>query len=156
MSQAECRKFCGHNGGFEGAYQKVQRGCSQEESEQAQKGFEQLYGAKDYGSALEKLSPVLTDCLATLGWEEEGSIRNELAMVQYEIGLYEECMQTLSPYAEDANKDDDSVLEGWTPALADRYLAIVKAARTRIALCSEKLFASLSTGAVSTTPAPKW
>jgi len=137
-SQTECKKFCGYNGGFEGAYRRAKSGCSQDEIEQTRKGFRHLYGDKDYKSAVAKLSPVLSGCVATLDWEEEGGIRNDLAIAQYKSAFHKECLETLSQYAEDAKRDDDSILEEWAPVLADRYLAIVKAARTNIALCSEK------------------
>ncbi|AEQ98489.1 hypothetical protein [Xanthomonas oryzae] len=65
-------------------------------------------------------------------WEEEGAIRNDLAITQYNNGLYAECLATLEKYAEDADKDDDAVIDGWTPVLADRYLATVRAERTNI------------------------
>ncbi|RYG95720.1 MAG: hypothetical protein EON58_13590 [Alphaproteobacteria bacterium] len=137
-SQAECKHFCGYNAGFEGAYLRTKSGCAQHEIQQTRRGFEELYNDENYKPALAKLSPMLKDCLATLEWEEEGSIRNDLAIAQYKNGLYDECLETLSQYAEDAKRDDDSVTEEWTPALADRYLSIVRAARINIALCSKK------------------
>ena len=135
---AECKGFCGYNAEFEGTYLTTKSGCSQNEIEQTRKAFKQLYDNKDYKPALAKLSPVLTNCLQTLEWEEEGGIRNDLAITQYKNGIYDECLETLDQYTEDAKKDDDSVVEQWTPALADRYLSIIKAARTNIALCSNK------------------
>lgn len=136
-TQADCRHFCGYNAGFEGTYLSVQSGCRHHEIQQTRKGFEQLYNDKNYKPALAKLSPILEDCLATLEWEEEGSIRNDLAIAQYKNGLFGECLETLSQYAEDVKRDDDEISEKWTPALADRYLSIVKAARTNIDLCAK-------------------
>ncbi|KOR41562.1 hypothetical protein ADT25_16730 [Xanthomonas oryzae] len=71
-------------------------------------------------------------------WEEKGAIRNDLAITQYKNGLYAECLATLEKYAGVADKDDDAVIDGWTPVLADRYLAIVRAERTNIGLCGKE------------------
>ena len=132
---AECKHFCGYNGEFEAKYLDVKAGCGRSAIQQTRDSFKLLYDSKNYKPALEALSPVLADCLPTLDWEEEGGIRNDLAIAQYRSGLHEQCLATLAPYAEDAGKDDDAVVDGWSPALANRYLSIVKAARTNIALC---------------------
>jgi hypothetical protein len=130
-----CRRSCGYNGNFEGHYLKVVDGCSRSNLDRAREAFKHQYDSKDYTAALTTLSPALKDCLPTLEWEEEGQIRNDLAITQYKNGLYAECLATLDTYINDADKDDDAVTEGWTPALADRYLAIIHAARTNISLC---------------------
>lgn len=135
---SECKQFCGYNGGFEATFIRINDGCGQNEIKRAREDFKNLYDSKSYKPALARLSPLLRDCLPTLEWEEEGSIRNDLAIVQYKNGQYDACLETLDQYAEDAKKDDSSVVEEWMPALADRYLSIVKAARTNIALCSKK------------------
>lgn len=135
---AECKVFCGFNGDFEGPYLKVPDGCGRDKLDRTRKEFKRLYDGKDYKAALTTLSPVLANCQPTLEWEQEGAIRNDLAIAQYKNGLYDQCLKTLEPYAADARKTDDAVTEEWAPALADRYLSIVKAARTNIALCGKK------------------
>ena len=147
---AECRRFCGYNGGFEARYLRVKARCGRSAVQQTRDSFKLLYDSKNYKSALEALSPVLAECLPTLDWEEEGGIRNDLAIAQYKSGLHEQCLATLAPYAEDAGKDDDAVVDGWPPTLADRYLSIVKAARTNMALCSRNI-ESPSSGSFSGT-----
>ncbi|WP_254459393.1 hypothetical protein [Xanthomonas sacchari] len=132
---AECKTFCGYNGDFEAPYLRVKDGCGRDELDRTRTTFQRLYDAKDYKAALATLSPVVPSCLPTLEWEDEGAIRNDLAITQYKNGLYAQCLATLDKYAEDAAKDDDAAVEGWTPMLADRYLAIVRAARTNIGLC---------------------
>lgn len=134
----ECKRFCGYNGGFEATYLKIKDGCGQNEIRKTREAFKHLYGSKSYRPALSRLSPLLTNCLPTLEWEEEGGIRNDLAIVQYKNGLYNQCLVTLEKYADDAKKEDGAVVDGWTPVLADRYLSIIKEARTIIALCSKK------------------
>ncbi|MDV0440329.1 hypothetical protein [Xanthomonas sacchari] len=131
----ECKTFCGYNGDFEAPYLRVKDGCGRDALDRTRTTFQRLYDAKDYKAALATLSPVVPSCLPTLEWEDEGAVRNDLAITQYKNGLYAQCLSTLDKYAEDAAKDDDAAVEGWTPVLADRYLAIVRAARTNIGLC---------------------
>ncbi|QNH14322.1 hypothetical protein [Xanthomonas sp. SI] len=131
----ECKAFCGYNAGFEAPYLRMAEGCGRDDLDRTRTAFKRFYDGKNYKAALTTLSPALTNCLPTLEWEEEGAIRNDLAITQYKNGLYAQCLATLDKYAEDAGKDDDAVVEGWTPTLADRYVAIVRAARTNIGLC---------------------
>ncbi|CTP92006.1 hypothetical protein XTPLMG728_3091 [Xanthomonas translucens pv. poae] len=135
----ECKAFCGYNGDFEAPYLRVKDGCGRDDLDRIRTAFKRFYDGKNYKAALSTLSPALTNCLPTLEWEEEGAIRNDLAITQYKNGLYAQCLATLDRYAEDAGKDDDAAVEGWTPTLADRYLAIVRAARTNIGLCRRSL-----------------
>ncbi|WP_231104382.1 hypothetical protein [Xanthomonas graminis] len=131
----ECKAFCGYNGDFEAPYLRVKDGCGRDDLDRIRTAFKRFYDGKNYKAALTTLSPALTNCLPTLEWEEEGAIRNDLAITQYKNGLYAQCLATLDQYAEDAAKDDDAAVDGWTPVLADRYLAIVREARTNISLC---------------------
>ncbi|WP_448121020.1 hypothetical protein [Xanthomonas arboricola] len=135
----ECKSLCGYNGGFEAPYLRAKDGCSRNALARTRAAFQQHYDRKDYRTALTTLSPVLAQCGPTLEWEEEGEIRNNLAITQYKNALYAQCLETLNAYAEDAATDDDAVMENWPPVLADRYLAIVRAARTNLALCRKAL-----------------
>lgn len=135
----ECKHFCGWNGGFEGVYLKAEEECRPNQIESTRGAFKQLYDRKDYEAALSKLSPVLDNCSSLLDWEAEGAIRNDIAITQHQAGLESSCLDTLKPYAEDARKDDVDVMAGWPPVVADRYLAIVTAARANIALCAGDL-----------------
>src|SRR5690606_31879645 len=101
---AECKSFCGYNGGFDGPYLKVADGCGRDDLDRTRKAFKRLYDGKNYKAALTTLSPVLANCRPTFEWEEEGGIRNDLAIAQYKNGLYDECLTTLDPYAADAKK----------------------------------------------------
>jgi len=136
---SECRAFCGYNGGFEGSYIRVENGCGQVDLDRTRDAFKRLYDRKEYEPALASLAPVLANCLPILEWEDEAAIRNDLAITQYKNGLYADCLATLGKYAEDAGKEDDAVMEEWPPALANRYLAVVRAARTNIDSCRKGL-----------------
>ncbi|WP_225980154.1 hypothetical protein [Paracidovorax avenae] len=132
---AECRDFCGFNGSFAGRYVRVKEGCGRDEVDRTRATFQRLYDRRNFKAALAILSPVLENCSVTLDWEDEGAIRNDLAITQYRNGLHAQCLATLARYAGDAAKDDDAAADGWAPALAERYLDIVRAARTNIGLC---------------------
>ncbi|MCD9032107.1 hypothetical protein LDO32_10275 [Luteimonas sp. Y-2-2-4F] len=131
----ECKAFCGYNGGFVGAYLQVASGCGRSDLDRALGESERLHEVGDDAAALATLAPVLADCLPTLEWGEEGEIRNRVAFAQYANRLYAECLATLEPYAADAAEDDDAVAERWPPVLGDRYLAIVREARTTLDAC---------------------
>ncbi|SDQ58077.1 hypothetical protein [Pseudoxanthomonas sp. CF125] len=136
----ECRHFCGVNGGFEGLYLKAKEGCRSGQIEFTRIEFKQLYDQKQYKTALSKLSPILEDCLSVLEWQEEGGIRNDIAITQHKLGLNSSCLRTLESYIVDARKDDNEVVENWPPpSVANQYLAIIKAARTNIHLCNSGL-----------------
>jgi hypothetical protein len=133
----ECKSYCGFNGSFEGAYMRIKDGCGRNDIEQTRTLFQNFYESNNYKAAQAILSPLLKNCLTTLEWEEEGHIRNDLAITQYRNGLSAECLITLEKYAEDARKNDDEVVDGWSPVLADHHLAIVRTARENIGLCSK-------------------
>ncbi|WP_235872735.1 hypothetical protein [Pseudoxanthomonas winnipegensis] len=137
VTATQCKTFCGYNGGFEGQYLSVPDTCSDAGLNAARQQFKNLYEAKQYKQALEVLSPVFAKCLPTLTWEQEGELRNDLAITQHHNGMDRQCLATLAPYAEDAAKDDDAVMDAWPPALVDRYLGIVRSARTNLHLCQK-------------------
>lgn len=133
-----CRTYCGSNGSFTGLYLRPGKGCSASALAHTRTHFQHLYDDKHYAAALATLTPVLNTCQSTLSFEEEGAIRNDLAITQYRLGRYAQCLHTLAPYAEDAANDDDAVIDGMTRAYAERYLPIVQSARTNIGLCRKK------------------
>jgi homoserine kinase len=57
--------------------------------------FQQRYDRKDYQAAFSTLSPVLTQCGQTPGWDEEGNMRNDVAIVQDKTAQYAPCLETL-------------------------------------------------------------
>lgn len=131
--------MCGYNGSFEAPYLRAKSGCDRAAIARTRAAFQQRYDRKDYEEALSVLSPVLTQCGRTLEWGEKGDMRNDLALTQYKTARYAPCLKTLQDYAEDAALPDDAVTDRWPPVLADRYLAIVRAARTNIGLCKKGL-----------------
>lgn len=137
VDMAQCRKFCGYNGGIEGDYLAVAETCTEPGLDAARQHFKHLYDARQYKAALSTLSKVFDLCRPTLTWQQEGEIRNDLALAQHHNGLDRECLQTLAPYAEDAAKDDEEAAQSWPPGMSDRYLSIVRAARENLQLCRQ-------------------
>ena len=135
----ECKRYCGANGGFDADYLKVAPECASDGLRRSRDAFKRSYDAKRYAQALATLAPVLQRCGRTLSWEDEGDIRNDLAITQYHNGRYRECLATLQPYAEEAALDDTELADSWPPVLLDRRLSIVRPARTNLRLCKRKL-----------------
>ena len=131
----ECRYSCGTNAGFEGFYLTLPKGCAQADRQLTRKQFKLLYQKKNYKQAILKLSPILKNCSTTLEFIELGETRNDLAITQYKNKLYDACLKTLEPYAQEAALDDDEAVSNYPSLLAERYLPIIKAARTNIRLC---------------------
>ncbi|MGN6150891.1 MAG: hypothetical protein ACTHOH_02635 [Lysobacteraceae bacterium] len=133
-----CRELCGVNGSFEGEYTRLPANCTRDAIAATRRKFRQAYDRRDYGVAVAALSPVFDQCIATADWEEEGDLRNDLALALHRAGRPSECLKRLEPYRADAKRRDDDIIADWPPALAERYLAIIKAARTNIRLCSPR------------------
>ena len=135
----ECKRYCGANGSFDVDYLKVAPECASAGLRRSRDAFKRSYDGKRYAEALATLAPVLSRCGRTLSWEDEGDIRNDLAITQYHNGRYRECLATLQPYAEEAALDDTELADSWPPVLLDRRLSIVRPARTNLRLCKRKL-----------------
>jgi len=136
---AECKRHCGLNGSFDTDYLKVAPECGGDGLRRARDSFKRSYDGQRYAEALATLAPALQRCARTLSWEDEGDIRNDLAITQYHNGRYRECLATLQPYAEEAALDDADLADSWPPVLLDRRLSIVRPARTNLRLCARKL-----------------
>ncbi|MBX9403634.1 hypothetical protein K4L06_20180 [Lysobacter sp. BMK333-48F3] len=136
---AECKRHCGLNGSFDVDYLKVAPECTSDGLRRSRDAFKRSYDGQRYAQALATLEPVLNRCGRTLSWEDEGDIRNDLAITQYHNGRYRECLATLQPYAEEAALDDAELADSWPPVLLDRRLSIVRPARTNLRLCKRKL-----------------
>lgn len=134
-----CQSFCGHNGEFKGFYSKVKQGCGSKEIDSIRSDFKHFYDEKKYDLALSRLQPVLRNCQYTLDWQEEGKIRNDLAIVQYKNGLYSQCLTTLKPYVGDAKRDDGDITSDKPAWYANGYLKIIHSARTNISLCNKSI-----------------
>lgn len=130
-----CRGFCGARAGFTGDYVRPPRFCTTKEMKAQQKNGINAYRQKKYNQARADLSFILNKCSNFIDWRWEGSIRNDLALVEARRGNKVGCRSALKPYMEELNLPDDE-LEGY-PAPTDRfsYLEILKSARFNAKLC---------------------
>ncbi len=132
-----CRSYCGARASFTGLYLKAKQGCS--EIEKSRKAFKRLYDKKAYAQARDVLEPLLKNCEDVVDWMEIGWIRNDLAITEYKLGEYAECLRILRPLEAEAKKTDDELFDSYPgqPAYAESSIAIAKATRTNLKLCGQ-------------------
>ncbi len=134
-SEHACREYCGGNGSFEGDYLPLAAACEPTAVQRTRKAFQSLYDRKDYAKAEATLAPLYRSCLATSSFSDEGAIRNDYAITRHRLGDDAGCLQTLAPYRDDANRSDEAIADGMSPAIVDDYLGVIRAARTNLKLC---------------------
>lgn len=142
ISEEDCRRYCGVRAHFEAVYLKPAPGCDTASRVQTRKAFKKLYDRKDYAAAERTLAPLLTDCKKNLHWQEDGWIRNDLALTQAKLGKGAACKATLKPVLEGTEESDEDVCTRADgayprPADCDPYLSIVQAARVNLKWCAK-------------------
>lgn len=132
-----CRYYCGARAGFPGAYLKAKQGCS--EIKKSRDEFKRLYNKKAYAQARDVLEPVVKNCEDVMDPMEIGWVRNDLAITQYKLGEFTECLHTLQPLEKVAKQTDDELFDSYSgqPAFAESSVKIAKATRTNIKLCRQ-------------------
>jgi len=131
----ECGGFCGARASFDGMFLKPAAGCDRAGVRKARTAFKRLYDKKAYAEARTTLEPVLSRCTKTLDSDEEGWVRNDLAITLLRLGDPATCRKTLEPLAEDAAKTDAKIKEELPPSDAERVVRIARATRTNLKLC---------------------
>lgn len=137
-NEGVCRYYCGVRASFTGLYLKPKAGCESTAIQKSRRKFKQLYDRKAYAQARSVLEPALWGCIRYINWMDVAWMRNDLAITQYKLGEYEECLRTLKPLEEDALKTDDELRASYPPAETDIMIPIARAARTNINLCRKK------------------
>lgn len=137
-NEGVCRHYCGVRAGFTGLYLKPAPGCDGPAIQKSRKQFQRLYDRKAYARARAVLEPVFKDCSRYIHWMELAWIRNDLAITQYKLGEYEECLRILKPLEEDAMKTDEELSDSYPPADAVMVMPIALATRTNLNLCKKK------------------
>ena len=125
--------FCGANAWFDDLYLKPEQGCDPQSVERTRKEFKKLYDAKNYKEARTKLEPLLKNCSKTTYWIEDADIRNDLAITLYKLGDLERCRGILRPIDSEFEMVDNH-LSG--PCDAENIIAVMKATRTNLGLCT--------------------
>ena len=130
-----CGGFCGARAHLEGMFLKPAAGCDRAGVRKARADFKRSYDKKAYAEARTTLEPVLTRCSKTLDSDEEGWVRNDLAITLLRLGDPAACRKTLDPLTEDAAKTDAKIKEELPPSDAERVVRIARATRTNLKLC---------------------
>jgi len=84
------------------------------------------------------LEPLVKDCRRTLDRFQGGWIRNDLAITQYRLGDVAGCRHTLAPLQKDARQSDEDLKQEYGQMDAEKYLPVIRAARTNLKLCGGK------------------
>lgn len=104
-----CQMYCGARGHFTSLYRPPSEGCTTQEINSAISTFENLVELQNYEQALHTLNPILTNCQQTLSHYMDGRLRNQLAEIQAILHHKQDCLNTLKPWTELANKTDDLI-----------------------------------------------
>jgi hypothetical protein len=131
-----CKNFCGMRANFEGDYQLPPAGCGQKERSVRRATFLQQYRARQYQLALATLGSFYRDCSKSLTWVEIDEVRNDLAITQYHLGKFDECLTTLSESLAIAEKYQEE-LNALLPGDADVYGPVETAAKHNYQLCKQ-------------------
>jgi len=130
-----CRSFCGARASFVGRYLRPPPGCDSLSRGATHAEFKRLYDQRAYREAQQQASRLLERCTAPMDRIERGRLLNDLAITQYHLGLFEACVRTLQPLADDAARTNAALQDGLPPADYDNYLPIVESTRTNLRLC---------------------
>lgn len=138
-SSAEaCDAWCGSNGSYQGEYLRLTAACAADAVEAARARFKQLYDRKAFAEADQALAPVYRECLPTLAMIDEGGVRNDYALNRHKLKDDAGCVAALGKYRADAARSDEDITESMAPGVAEDFLAVVRAARTNLALCMHR------------------
>ena len=134
---ATCREYCGARAGFDGRYVRPADGCRTDQRLAFAATFMQAYRAARYDVALRTLQPLLTKCTTWLDARARGRLIEDIAITQYHLGRFDDCLATLEPLRADAERsaaDLDRAYQG-LPADVEQASEQAGETRTNLALC---------------------
>lgn len=134
-AHAACNAYCGENGSFQGTYQRIADNCAPQPVHSTRQRSKALLARGAHAEAAEELEPVFLHCLDTLAFVDAAGVRLDIAAARHGSGDDAGCLAALKPYVADAQRSDDDLTEGMSPAVADDFIAIISAARDSLALC---------------------
>lgn len=132
---ASCRAFCGTRAGFTGRYVRTAPGCDSLSRGATGADFKRLYENGAYREAQQQASRLLERCTGTMTWTERARLLNDLAITQYHLGLFEACVRTLQPLADDAASSNRALMDRLPPTDYETYLPIVESTRNNLRWC---------------------
>lgn len=128
-----CQPLCGMRAWLGGVYVKETPSCVAAKVQRARDAFKKSYDKKSYADAKKTLAPVLETCGRFLAAEDEGWVRNDLALTLHHLKDDKGCVATLKPLEELAAKTDDQIRED--PTADEGDVRVAKATRTNLKLC---------------------
>lgn len=136
---ATCRGYCGMRAGFDGTYMRPANGCRTDQRLKSAAAFKKSHVAADYGAALRTLQPVLTGCIRWLDARAQSRLIEDIAITQYHLGRFDDCLKTLEPLRADSERSEAELQEVYIgqPSEVERVLAEGIATRTNLALCRQ-------------------
>ena len=134
-----CRAFCGTRAGFDGSYARPPQGCRTDQRLASAAAFMDAYRAADYGAALRSLQPVLARCAAWINARARGRLIEDIAITQYHLGRFDDCLKTLQPLRPEAEQSDVERVAYYHGMPVEIELAGKEAVQTRtnLVLCSQ-------------------
>lgn len=135
ITEEECRNYCGARAGFAGIYKTLPARCTHQAQQAGRKAFLELYRARQFAAASEKLAQLLAACGEFMNWVEIDAVRNDLALAQFHDGKPAACLKTLA--ATRAAKAADADDLGLPPCDHDNYIEVAKATWHNLTLCKK-------------------
>lgn len=132
----DCRDSCGARAGYTGLYIHPSPACTFKGMTITRRKFKTQYDRKEFSTAVQTLSPVLTDCAAVLNRFREGDLRNDLALAQLHSGDAAACLNTLQPLQDLGSMSDEEVRETSVPFDVDLNIQLARKTRTNLKLCN--------------------
>ncbi|AXQ28704.1 hypothetical protein D0B54_08430 [Solimonas sp. K1W22B-7] len=133
-----CNYYCGARATYDGTYRLPPPSCERKQLRQRQDLFLKQYRTKTYDQAHATLSSLIAECGVFYNWIDQDKLRNDLAITEYHLGRYQDCLKTLEPNTGTAHPDMESLQE-LPPADFDMFSTIAPATWKNRALCEKGL-----------------
>jgi hypothetical protein len=134
--ESGCSSFCGLRAAFDGGMFYSLPKCTQGSVANVRREFKLQFDRKEYATAKQTLTKLLSQCEHVLHWSLLDWLRNDLALTQYRTGDAAACLETLKPLHDLSSMSDEEVGEIPEPTFVDIYLRIARATRTNLKLCN--------------------
>jgi hypothetical protein len=139
LTHENCRYHCGARASFERVFVRPPKLCTSNARDIRHELFLAQYKAKNYAQALFTLDSLYKECNKFFNWFKIDEIRNDLAITQYHLGKYRDCLQTLKSTQGFEHPDTATLRDRFPPADFDAYEPVATATWTNLRLCRSKL-----------------
>ena len=133
-----CQDFCGVRAGISGEYLTTTKDCTTDAVLKSRQKFKTLFDSKAFHQAKATLAPLISACEDTLNFIESTWMRNDLALTNYRLKDYNECMRILAPVA-DIAVEYEGVEATELRSDLQELLPVMKATLTNLKHCKKQL-----------------